>query len=177
MVWYGVVLCGVVWYGMVWWGVVLCGVVWYGVVWYGMVWCGVVGCGVVWCGINNKHILSIGTGISHANTVELFKGRFLFKRGQKCFEREKAHSLKQLPGCSSPLTTGGVGEFDLVAPLLVEDVERLPAAHSAEREPTKEGPRLQDRRRLWVLLRDVVATPAVRNPRHSFVVTFLHILS
>ena len=31
---YGVVQCGVVWYGMVWYVVVQCGVVWYGVVWY-----------------------------------------------------------------------------------------------------------------------------------------------
>ena len=41
MVWYFVVLCGVVWYGVVW-----CGVVWFGLV-CGLMWNGVDG--LLWC--------------------------------------------------------------------------------------------------------------------------------
>ena len=46
MVWYGMVLCGTVWY-IVWFGML-----WYGIVWYGKVWCGImVWYGMAWFGM------------------------------------------------------------------------------------------------------------------------------
>ena len=57
MVWYGMVVCGVVWCCIGWYGVVWCGMVCmvrYGGVWWGtvrcrVVWCGMVCYGVAWC--------------------------------------------------------------------------------------------------------------------------------